>query len=445
MVYIKIKRIIDIILSIILLIILLPLTLTISIILYIKYKKVIFKQYRSGLNNKKFIMYKFNTINNNKIDNLCKLLRKTGLDELPQLINILKGDMSFIGPRAWVLEYSKYFNKHQLKRLQVLPGITGYAQVNGRYKLTIFEKIEHDIYYVENISFLLDLKILFKTILTLFSKINEGYICDYKEEVKQLKSQKYDYNPLISIIVPNYNKEKYIKKCIESVIKQTYQNFELIIVDDGSTDNSIKIIEKFKSNKIKLIKLKQNKGIANARNTGIKASTGRIICFLDSDDYWDKNKLKIQLKYMIQNKLGFTFTEYYFVRENNIVGRAYTPHTITYKKALKNTIIWTSTVMIDTNIVKKQLINMPNIKSEDTACWYTILQNGYMAYSINKPLSYYVRHNDSISANKLKAIKQTYNLYHNFLKFNHIKSSYYFIWYLFNTIKKRLYKKRCES
>lgn len=437
--YLKVKKIFDMVFSIIFSIIFLPLLLLISIILFITHRKIIFKQERSGLHNKSFIMYKFNTIDNGKIDIFCKLLRITGLDELPQLFNIIKGDMSFIGPRAWVLDYSKYFNDYQLQRLNVLPGITGYSQVSGRYKLNIFEKIEHDIYYVNNVSILFDIKVIIKTIFTIFR--SNSYIYDYQKEIDMLKKQEYDFNPLVSIIVPNYNKEKYIEKCIDSVLKQSYTNYELIIVDDGSTDNSIDIINRYNSNKIKLIKLSKNTGIANARNKGIKCANGRMICFLDSDDYWNKDKLKIQVNYMIQNKISFCFSEYYFVRDDKIVGIAYTPHTLVYKEALKNTIIWTSTVMIDTNVINKKLIYMPDVPRQDTACWYTILKNGYTAYSINYPLSYYVRHSSSESANKFRAIKLTWNLYHNFLGLNFIKTNYYFCYYLFNTVKKRLHKR----
>lgn len=435
--YLKIKRFIDILLSIILIIVLFPILLLLSIILYLKYKNIIFKQKRNGINNKEFIIYKFYTIHNDKIDNLGKFLRKTGLDELPQIINILKGDMSFIGPRPWVIDYSKYFNDYQKQRLNVLPGITGYSQVTGRYNLNIFEKIEHDIYYVNNISFIFDLKILIKTIFVIFRKSN-SYKYDYEKEIEELKYQEYDFNPLVSIIIPNYNKEKYLEKCINSVLNQSYSNYEIIIIDDGSTDNSLNIINKFKNKKIKLIKFDKNMGIANARNVGIKSANGKMICFLDSDDYWDKDKLKIQVNYMIQNKIGFSFTEYYFVKNNKIVNQAYTPHTVNFKEALKNTIIWTSTVMIDTSIIDKKYIKMPDIKRQDTACWFSILKRGFIAYSINKPLAYYVRYSNTESSNKIKAVKNTWNLYYKYLNYNIFKSSYYFLFYLFNTIKKRL-------
>ena len=438
--YLKLKRFLDIVFCIVFLIILLPLLLFITVILYITHRKVIFKQKRSGLHNKTFVMYKFNTIDNGEIDTFCKLLRVSGLDELPQLFNILKGDMSFIGPRAWVPLYSQYFNDYQLQRLNVLPGITGYSQVSGRYQLNVFEKIEHDIYYIDHISLLFDLKIFCKTIFSLFSTSN-SYIYDYQYEIELLKNQTYDDQPLVSIIIPNYNKEKYLRKCIDSVLNQTYTNYEVIIVDDGSTDASVKIIESYHSDKIKLRKLNKNKGIATARNKGLEIARGRMICFLDSDDYWNKNKLEIQVQYMIQNKIGFCFSEYYFVKDKKITGIAYTPHTLVYKEALKNTIIWTSTVMFDTSIIDKKLVKMPKVSSEDTACWYTILQKGYTAYSIQKPLSYYVRHSESETSNKFKAVKSTWNLYRHFLDFSFLKSIYYFHWYLFHTVKKRLHKK----
>lgn len=435
--YIKVKRVLDIIFSILFILGLSPMLIVISVLLYIKYHKVIYKQERSGLNNKIFNMYKFYTIHNGNIDNLGKFLRKSGLDELPQLINIINGDMSFIGPRAWVTDYSKYFNDYQLNRLKVLPGITGYSQVSGRYKLNIFEKIEHDIYYVNNVNFWFDFKIFIKTFGIILDK-NNSYLYDYSYEIEILKNQNYDYKPLVSIIIPNYNKEKYLDKCLKSILDQSYENYEVIIVDDASTDSSVSIIEKYINNKIKLIKLNENKGIAYARNIGLKNSKGRMICFLDSDDYWNQDKLTIQVKYMIENKIGFSFTSYYFVRDNKLIKKAKCPHTINFKKALKNTIIWTSTVMIDTTLIDKKYLLMPNIKSEDTACWYSILKRGYIAYSINKPLSYYVRSNNTESSNKLQAVKNTFNLYYKYLDYNMFKSSYYFIWYLFNTIKKRL-------
>ena len=161
---------------------------------------VIFKQIRSGKNNKNFTLYKFRSMiyNNNLYDTsvedqvtkIGRILRKTSLDELPQLFNILKGEMSFIGPRPWILDYAKYFTKHQMRRLEVLPGITGLAQCSGRNNLGIIERIDIDVEYVENMSLFLDIYIVLKTIKSVLKK--EGFSNSKSaihEELNILKNQ----------------------------------------------------------------------------------------------------------------------------------------------------------------------------------------------------------------------------------------------------------------
>lgn len=186
--YLEIKRLFDILFSFVLLIILLPIFLVISLILIMCGMNPIYKQKRSGINNSEFTIYKFRTIKNNNINSFCELLRKTGIDELLQLINILKGDMSFIGPRPWIVEYSKHFNNRQMKRLNVLPGLTGLAQISEHRN--IFDKIDNDIYYVNNLSFKLDIYIFINTIkLVLTGKKNEFSNDDINEEIKLLTNQ----------------------------------------------------------------------------------------------------------------------------------------------------------------------------------------------------------------------------------------------------------------
>lgn len=196
-----IKKLLDLILALILIILLSPLMLIISIMIKIDSKgPVIFKQIRSGKNNKNFTLYKFRsmTCNNNLYDTsvedqvtkVGKILRKTSLDELPQLFNILKGEMSFIGPRPWILDYAKYFTKHQMRRLEVLPGITGLAQCSGRNNLGIIERIDIDVEYVENMSLFLDIYIVLKTIKSVLKK--EGFSNSKSaihEELNILKNQ----------------------------------------------------------------------------------------------------------------------------------------------------------------------------------------------------------------------------------------------------------------
>lgn len=196
-----IKKLLDLILALILIILLSPLMLIISIMIKIDSKgPVIFKQIRSGKNNKNFTLYKFRsmTCNNNLYDTsvedqvtkIGRILRKTSLDELPQLFNILKGEMSFIGPRPWIVDYAKYFTKHQMRRLEVLPGITGLAQCSGRNNLGIIERIDIDVEYVENMSLFLDIYIVLKTIKSVLRK--EGFSNSKSaihEELNILKNQ----------------------------------------------------------------------------------------------------------------------------------------------------------------------------------------------------------------------------------------------------------------
>lgn len=179
-----IKRILDVIMATILIILLLPIFIIISIAIKLETKgPAIFKQVRSGKHNKEFTLYKFrsmtanndfyNTKEEDQITKVGRVLRKTSLDELPQLFNILKGQMSFIGPRPWITDYAKYFTKHQMRRLEVLPGITGLAQCSGRNNLNIKDRINIDVKYVDHISLKMDLYIFFKTIKCIVKR--EGF------------------------------------------------------------------------------------------------------------------------------------------------------------------------------------------------------------------------------------------------------------------------------
>lgn len=171
------KRVIDILLSMLLLIITSPLLIAFSFLIKLKYKcEAFFIHERPGLNGKSIKLIKFVTMNNQKdakgkllpnvqrITALGVFLRKTSIDELPQLINVLKGDISFVGPRPLESRYLRLYTKEQNRRHEVKPGITGWAQVNGRNSISWEEKFRLDIWYVDNVSFLLDLKIILKTI-----------------------------------------------------------------------------------------------------------------------------------------------------------------------------------------------------------------------------------------------------------------------------------------
>ncbi|MCI9585410.1 MAG: sugar transferase [Bacilli bacterium] len=198
--YKYIKRFIDIVLSTLLLLLFMIPMIIVSICIKLESNgPILFKQTRTGYKGKQFTLYKFRsmTVDNNVLDfskentitKVGKFIRKTSLDELPQFINILKGDMSFIGPRPWIIEYAKLFTAKQRKRLDVTPGITGLAQASGRNDISIIDKINYDLEYVDNFSFLMDLKVIFKTLKIIFTKqgadINKSEIANELDKLKE--------------------------------------------------------------------------------------------------------------------------------------------------------------------------------------------------------------------------------------------------------------------
>ena len=242
----------------------------------------------------------------------------------------------------------------------------------------------------------------------------------------------------VSVIVPVYNSKNHIKDCLTSVINQTYKNLEIIVVNDKSTDKSMKIVKKFNDKRIKIIDLKKNSGVAVARNTGIDAATGDYICFIDSDDYWNLKKIDIQVKFMEENDYTFIYSDYEYLRLNGSRHRVNVPKSMTYKEALKNTTIFTSTVMFNMKHLTKEDIYMPLIKrGQDTACWWQVLKKGITAYGINEVLSIYRVGEKSISSNKIKAIIRTWKIYKR-EDIVFYKRIYYYFCYIFNAIKRRL-------
>lgn len=193
-----IKRWLDFILSLLAIIILSPILLIVALLVRIKLgSPVIFKQKRPGLHEKIFTLYKFRTMTDEKdkdgnllpddqrLTKFGKLLRSTSLDELPELFNILKGDMSIVGPRPLLVKYLPLYNDHQKHRHDVRPGFTGWAQCNGRNAISWEEKFDLDVYYVKHVAFILDLSIIFKTIKIVF--LREGISSDTSATMEEFK------------------------------------------------------------------------------------------------------------------------------------------------------------------------------------------------------------------------------------------------------------------
>lgn len=248
-------------------------------------------------------------------------------------------------------------------------------------------------------------------------------------------------NPLISIVVPVYNASKYIGKTIESVLAQTYKEWELLLVNDCSTDNSVEVISAYLSDKrIKLITQDKNMGAAKARNRGIDEANGQVLAYIDADDLWHEDKLKKELAFMKANDVAFCYTEYEFGDENAKGTGKYVRvlDRLTYKKALSRTIIFTSTVMFDLEKISKEDIKMPAVASEDTASWWSILRKGYMAFGLKESLTIYRRPEKSLSSNKFVAIKRIWNLYRNVENLNVLSSLYYFIFWAIRATLRRV-------
>ncbi len=220
---------------------------------------------------------------------------------------------------------------------------------------------------------------------------------------------------MVSIVIPVHNAESYIAKTIRSILTQTVTNYEVLLVDDASTDDSLAKIERIRDERLKILKThsEQAAGAAAARNCGIEEAKGRYLAFLDADDLWHPKKLEKTLAYMKKKDAAFVFTGYEFGdQEGRGTGKiVHVPEVLDYEHALSRTVIFTSTVLFDLTKIDKELIRMPQVKSEDTATWWKILKAGYLAYGLDENLTIYRRAGKTLSSNKIEAVRRIWNLY----------------------------------
>ena len=249
-------------------------------------------------------------------------------------------------------------------------------------------------------------------------------------------------NDLVSIITPVYNAEGFIAQVIESVIAQTYQHWEMIVVEDCSKDGSRAIIRAFaeKDERIRLVEFQENKGVGEARNTGLKEARGSYIAFIDSDDWWYPIKLEKQLAFMKEGNYPISYTAYEMMdTEGRNIGR--TIHAIpevTFHTYLKSTIIGLSTAMVNKEIVGGFSISNMRMRV-DTQLWIRLLRRGFKAYGMDEVLTKYRVHSNSISRNRLKAARQTWKLYFRVEKLGFFRSIYYFSHYALSAMKKHYF------
>lgn len=244
--------------------------------------------------------------------------------------------------------------------------------------------------------------------------------------------------PLVSIIMPAYNAEKYIAESIRSVIKQTYQNWELIVADDCSTDDTSEIVNSFSDVRIHYYKCVKNSGVAQTRNFGISKADGEWIAFLDSDDLWNQTKLERQIDFILSNTAAkLVFTASAFINENGVrLGYILpAPKTVTTKELLKQNVLSCSSILIAKEYIEKYPFPSGETIHEDYVSWLKILDEIDTAYGINEPLLIYRVSSGSKSGNKLKAAKMQWNAYKEY-GLNAVQRAYYMAFYAANGLKK---------
>lgn len=244
---------------------------------------------------------------------------------------------------------------------------------------------------------------------------------------------------LISVIIPVYNSEKYIKQTLDSILEQTYGRFEIVIVDDCSNDSTEEIIKSYMKEYMEIVYYRQEKnmGAGVARNKALEIAKGRYVAFLDSDDIWQAEKTAKQMKLIKHKNSAFCFTAIEMIDENNsiIKEKRKIKNKVDYKFLLRNTMIPTSSVIIDRKILGD--FRMSNRRGgQDYATWLKLLRHGTIAYGIDEALVKYRVGNNSLSSNKFKSIKQVWEIQTQNEKINKISAGYNVVCFAFNALKK---------
>lgn len=274
---------------------------------------------------------------------------------------------------------------------------------------------------------------------------------------------------LISVIVPVYGAEDYIAKTIAMVETQTFEDWELLLIEDASPDKSAQAVRSAlagcrqqdvsadvsgqisnvrtaevytdgQGRRILFLCKEKNEGAAAARNTGLKLAQGRYIAFLDADDVWFPDKLAKEFAFLQDWQAEFVFSAYEFGDQDAApTGKVvHVPILLTYEDALSRTVIFTSTVLLDREKIADELIEMPLVESEDTATWWQILRAGHFAYGLDETLVIYRRPPKSLSSNKIEALRRIWNLYRRQEGLSVYRSLTYFIPWAFRALARRL-------
>ena len=243
----------------------------------------------------------------------------------------------------------------------------------------------------------------------------------------------------VSVVIPMYNAEKYIKETLDSVFTQTYKNYEVIVVNDCSKDNSLKIVEEYQKQhkNLKILNNEKNLNVAESRNKGVREAKGEWIAFLDADDKWTENKLETQLKLVKENNSSLSYASYYFIDDDgNDLNKIFkVKPTVSYKKLLKQNIINMSTALVKKELCLKYPFKNPEVH-EDFIFWLSILKNEEVnPYGVQECLAYLRLAKGSKSRNKFKSVKMTYKTYKK-VGLNFFQAHYNLMFYIVKGIIK---------
>ena len=248
---------------------------------------------------------------------------------------------------------------------------------------------------------------------------------------------------LVSVIIPYYKKKEYITSSINSVLKQSYKNLEIIIIYDDSNHEDLITLNKLKKKdkRIKIFINKKNIGAGKSRNKGIKLSKGSLIAFLDSDDLWTRNKLKKQIFFMKKNLVDISHTSYHIINSNNKIIGSRRAKDMNHKLLLNSCDIGLSTVIMKKEIITNK-IKFANIKTkEDYALWLKITLNNNTIFALKNNLTKWRKLNNSLSASKIQKFYDGYLVYRRHMNFSLLKSFIYLLLLSFNYVLKELRNK----
>jgi len=235
---------------------------------------------------------------------------------------------------------------------------------------------------------------------------------------------------LVSIIMPAHNSQGSLGESVQSVLFQSYSDWELLLVDDASTDGTLALAQRLASedSRVRVLALEQNVGVAEARNRGISAARGQYLTFLDSDDLWLPDKLQIQIDFMRSTGAGFSFAQYRRIgRDGSLSNPVKVPLSVSYEGLLRGNSIGCLTVAIDRYQIPEVL--MPHIKHEDYVTWLKVLKRGHIAYGIPQDLARYRVTSSSVSSDKRRSASWTWNIYRRVEGLSLIKSAWCFLHY----------------